>query len=191
MCEIARASGNRETTAEEVGNERRRKGKDQASTSVPTGKGQTDVKSSTSLEASLATRAKIPCLWVARCKRSSCDFRHPLVCRDYKSGKRCICGSNCLYRHADGEERPSKKSKKESPQGAVAILKEKTSKVVYLKIQVKSVKEKGHPETLPKKLKLMSEILARPSLRNEHLTKPQDKKNVTAKQHGIWQEKNV
>ena len=61
--------GNRETTAEEVvnarvsglkpavNNERRRKGKEQASSSVPTGKGQTDVKSSTSLEASPATRA--------------------------------------------------------------------------------------------------------------------------------------
>ena len=44
--------------------------------SVPTGKGQTDVKSSTSLEASLATRAEILYQRVARCKRSSCDFRH-------------------------------------------------------------------------------------------------------------------
>ena len=133
------ASGNRETTAEEVGNargsglnpavkndEQRRKGKEQASSSVPTGKGQTDVKSSTSPEASPATRAKIPCLWEeARCKRSSCEFRNPPVCRDYKSGNRCICGSNCLYRHAGGEEKPSKQSKKESTQGAVAILKQK------------------------------------------------------------------
>ena len=74
----SRASGNRETTAEEVmnarvsglkpvvNNEQRRKGKGQASSSVPTGKGQTDVKSSTSLEASPATRAKIPCLWGVR-----------------------------------------------------------------------------------------------------------------------------
>ena len=58
------------------------------------------------------------------------------MCRDYKSGNKCIYGSNCLYRHADGEEKPSKKSKKESTQGAVAFLKEKKSKVVYLKIQV-------------------------------------------------------
>ena len=70
-----RASGNRETTAEEVGNARgsglkpavnnepRRKGKDQASSSVPTERGQTDVKSSKSLEASPATRVKIPCPW--------------------------------------------------------------------------------------------------------------------------------
>ena len=34
----------------------------------------------------------------------------------------------------------------------------------------------------------MTEILARRSLRKEHLSKPQDKKNVPAKQHGIWRE---
>ena len=70
-----RAPGNRKTTAEEVenargsglkpdvNNEHGRKGKEQASSSVPTGKGQTDEKSSTRQEASPATRAKIPCLW--------------------------------------------------------------------------------------------------------------------------------
>ena len=129
------ASGNRETSAEEVkntresglkpavNNEQRRKGKEQASSSVPRRKGQTDDKRSTSLEASPATGAKIPCLWEARCKRSSCDYRHLPVCRNYKSGNRCIHGSNCLCGHADGEEKPSKKSKKESTQGAVAYLK--------------------------------------------------------------------
>ena len=108
-----------------VKNEPRRKGTEQASSSVPTGKAQTDVKSSTSLEASPATGTEVPCLWETRCKRSSCDCRHPPVCRDYKSGNRCIHGDNCLYRHDDGEEKPSKKSKKESTHGAVAILKEK------------------------------------------------------------------
>ena len=54
-----------------------------------------------------------------------CDCRHPPVCRNYKSGNCCIHGSYCLYRHADGEETPSKKSKKEGTKGAVAILKEK------------------------------------------------------------------
>ena len=132
-------SGNRETSAEEVkntgesslkpvvDNERGRKGKGQASSSVPMGKGRTDDKRSKNTEARRATGAKIPVLWRARCKRSSCDYRHPPVCRNYKSGNRCIHGSNCLYRHADGEEKPSKKSKKESTQGAVAILKEKKS----------------------------------------------------------------
>ena len=46
-----------------VDNERRRKGKLQASSSVPTGKRQTDDKRSKSLEARPATRAQIPCLW--------------------------------------------------------------------------------------------------------------------------------
>ena len=52
-------------------NERRRKGKGQASSSVPTGKGRTDDKRSKSLEARPATRAKIPCLREARCRKSS------------------------------------------------------------------------------------------------------------------------
>ena len=92
-----------------MNNERRRKGKEQASSSVPTGKGQTDDKRWTSLEASPATGAIIPCLWGSRCKISSCDFRHPPVCRNFKSG----------------EEKPSKKSKKESTQGVVVTVKEK------------------------------------------------------------------
>ena len=48
----------------------------------------------------------------------------PPICRNYKSGNGCIHGHRCLYRHADGEEKPSKRSKKEGTQGAVAILKE-------------------------------------------------------------------
>ena len=30
---------------------------------------------------------KIPCLWLTRWKRSSCNYRHHPVCRGYKSGK--------------------------------------------------------------------------------------------------------
>ena len=44
--------------------------------------------------------------------------------KGFRARYRCTHGNNCLYRHADGEEKPSKKSKKESTQGAVAILKE-------------------------------------------------------------------
>ena len=68
-------SGNREIVQEKVGNargsglkpahERVRKGNEQASSSVPKVKAQTDVTSSTSLEASPATRAKISCAWRA------------------------------------------------------------------------------------------------------------------------------
>ena len=47
------------------------------------------------------------------------------MCRNYKSGNRCIHGNNCLYRHADSEEKPSRRSKSESTHGAVSILKEK------------------------------------------------------------------
>ena len=139
------------------------------------------------------------------------------MCRDYESGNRCILGSKCLYRHADGEEKPSEKSKKESTQGAVAILKGRKVHCVSqnsgpqksilrkagqtrlnasaghtikfsgaLGTKFKFGKEKGHLEALSKKVNLMSEILARPSLRKEHLRKPQDKKNVPAKQHGVW-----
>ena len=49
-------------------------------------------------------KLKIPCLWLTRWKRSTCNYRHHPVCRGYKSGNRCICGIRCLYRHADGEK---------------------------------------------------------------------------------------
>ena len=51
-------------------------------------------------------------------------------------------------------------------------------------------KDKGNLEALSKKVNLMSEILARPVLKNEHLWKPHDKKIVPAKQRGIWREKS-
>ena len=111
------------------------KNEEQASSSVPTGLGQTDDKRSTSPEARLATGAQIPCLWGARCRTSSCDYRHPPVCRNHKSGNRCIHGNTCLYRHADGEEKPSMKSKKESTQGAVAILKKKGSRLCISRLR--------------------------------------------------------
>ena len=140
-----RASGNRETTSEEVENarvsglktavynEQRRKGKEEVSSSVQTGK-RTDRRETLD---DLRLELKPLVYGGARCKRSSCAFRHPPVCRGYKSGNRCIYGNKCLYRQADGEEKRSKKSRKESTQGEVAILKEKKrSKVVYLKNQI-------------------------------------------------------
>ena len=48
--------------------------------------------------------------------------------------------------------------------------------------------EKGHQEEKSKKVNRKSEILARLSLRKEHLRKPHDKKSTPAKQHGIWRE---
>ena len=120
------ATGSRETTHKEVENtrgssprlavgnrEHGRKNKEQASSSGPKVREQTDVKSSRNQEGGLATRAKIPCLRGAKCKRSSCDYRHPPVCHSYKSGNGCIYGHRSQYRHADGQEKPRKRSKKE------------------------------------------------------------------------------
>ena len=75
------ATGSREITHKEVENARGSslepaagsrehggKDKEQASSSGPKVREQTDVKSSRSQEASPATRAQIPCLWGAKCK---------------------------------------------------------------------------------------------------------------------------
>ena len=51
---------------------------------------------------------------------------------------------------------------------------------IWYKIKIREKKE-GNLEALSKKVNLMSEILARPVLRNEHLKKPHDKQIVTAK----------
>ena len=115
----------------------------------------------------------------------------------------------------------SASSRKEGTQGAVAILKKKKkeSKVVYLKTQIQWIlcygkleneierfggthheilgmhlvfgKEKGNLKELSKKVNLMSEILARLVLRNEHPRKPHDKQIVTAKWRAIWREKRT
>ena len=75
-------------------------------------------------KASLATNAR----W----KISSCDYRHHPVCRGYKSGNRCIHGSRCLCRQADGKSKPSARSKdKYSRISCDPERKKKTSKVVY------------------------------------------------------------
>ena len=83
-------------------NERVRECNEQTSSAVPQVRARTDVKRSTSLEARPATRANTPCAWRANFERASCDFRHPPVCRSYKSEHRCSYGNRCLFRHADG-----------------------------------------------------------------------------------------
>ena len=55
-------------------------------------------------------------------------IRHPPVCRNFTSESHCIYGNHCLFRHADGEEKPRKRSKKESIWGTVAVLKHKKVK---------------------------------------------------------------
>ena len=85
------ATGRRETMWKKVGDA----GKthlEQASSSVPKVKEQTDVKSSNSLKARVK---KKPCLWLTRWKKPSCNYQHHPVCRNCKSGIRCICGIRC------------------------------------------------------------------------------------------------
>ena len=133
-----------------------------------------------------------------RCRKSSCQCRHPPVCRKYTSGNTCIYGNNCVHRHADGEEKPSKTSKSERPQGAVSILEEKVQGCLKIQVQrslfcgnlgkrvwtlrgdtpensddalgtkLNSGKKQGNLEALSKKVILMSEILARQSLRKRN-----------------------
>ena len=120
-----------------VNNLQRRKGKEQASSSVPTGKGQTDVKSSTSPEASPATRAKILCLWEQDVKDRHVifDILPCVVITSRETGAFVAivaCIDMLMVR-----SNLSARSRKECTQGAVAILREKKrSKVVYLKIQI-------------------------------------------------------
>ena len=93
-------------------------------------------KTQTVLKASPVTRATTPCLWRARCKRSSCNYRRHPVCRGCKSGNRCICGIRCLFRHAHGEKKPSARPKKEGTQGAVDILRQGNPRLCILKTQI-------------------------------------------------------
>ena len=94
------ATGSRETTRQEVDNTRGssprpavgnrklgRRDKEKASSSGPKVRVQTDGKRARSKEAGLSTRAKIPCLWMARCRKSSNDYRHPPVGRKKRALK--------------------------------------------------------------------------------------------------------
>ena len=42
------------------------------------------------------------------CTDPSCKFWHPHVCQNYKSGKGCVYGEMCQFRHVEAEEKPSK-----------------------------------------------------------------------------------
>ena len=74
-------------------------------------KTQTDEKAWTVWRPALWLKLKITCLWWARWKISSCDYRHHPVCRGYKSGNRCIHGYRCPCRQADGKSNLSARSK--------------------------------------------------------------------------------
>ena len=75
-------------------------------------KTQTDEKAWTVWRPALWLKLKITCLWWARWKISSCDYRHHPVCRGYKSGNRCIHGYRCPCRQADGKSATSARGRK-------------------------------------------------------------------------------
>ena len=58
------------------------------------------------------------------CKNPTCKFWHPPVCQNFKSGKGCIHGDKCHFRHVEAEGKPSKKAKKGGAKGSIAISEE-------------------------------------------------------------------
>ena len=54
----------------------------------------------------------------------SCNYWHPPVCLNYKSGSGCKYGEKGRFRHAEFDGQPGKKSKKSGVKGSVASLKE-------------------------------------------------------------------
>ena len=98
--------------------------KEQSSSSAPKAKATTDVQSSNSQGESPAKEIRIPYKFQAKCKNPSCSYWHPPVCDTHTSQSGCKYGEKCQFRHNDAEETPSKKSKKGSAKGSVALLKE-------------------------------------------------------------------
>ena len=94
----------------------------------------------------------------ARCKRSSCDFRHPPVCRDYKSGNRCINGYRCLRRQADGKRKLQR------------TLRRDTSEILRMHLVQNSIRESQMRSggIIPKRWISWPEVFTRPVRRNNH-----------------------
>ena len=69
--------------------------------------------------------ARLPCKDYLKgtCANSFCEKWHPPVCLFYKSEKCCRFGEKCSYAHRQVDEQPSKRSKKNDDQSAVAMLK--------------------------------------------------------------------
>ena len=84
----------------------------------------------------LRLKLKIPCLWWARWKRSSCNCRHHPVCRGFKSRNRCIYGVANLWR-ADGEKKPQREvEKRRCSRSSCFSEGKKKSEVVHLTTQI-------------------------------------------------------
>ena len=85
----------------------------------------------------LRKRSEFFCKFLAKCKIPSRSYWHPPVCHTHTSQSGCKCGEKCQFRHNSAEETPSKKSKKGSAKGSVALLKKVQIVVVYLKIPIR------------------------------------------------------
>ena len=70
-----------------------------------------------------AKKIRILCKFLAKCKIPSRSYWHPPVCHTHTSHSGCKYGEKCQFRHNNAEETPSKKSKKGSAKGSVALLK--------------------------------------------------------------------
>ena len=113
------------------------------------------------------------------------------LCRGYKSGNRCIHGYRCLCRQADGKSSLGASSRRRYSRSSCC-----SAKVGYLQTQILWILFYGTLKNLDWTLRrdtleilrmhlvqiefekgenLMSEILARPVRRNNHLRKPHDK----------------
>ena len=138
---LTHATGRRETMWKEVKNARKSH-PEQASSSGPKVKERTDVKNSNSLKASPATRVKkIPCLWLTRWKRSSCNYRHHPVCRGlqvWETG--AFVAFVAFFRHAGWEVTSARVREKKVLKAQLLLWEKKqTSKVVFLKTQIQWV----------------------------------------------------
>ena len=75
---------------------------------------------------------KIPCLWLTRWKRLSCNYRHHPVCRVYKSGKLVHLWHSLPSFDMLTRRNLSAGSRKEGNQGTVAVVRRKKTKVPRL-----------------------------------------------------------
>ena len=108
----------------------RRKGR--SSSPAPKSKAKSDegkektLKTSGKREGSSSDkRSEVPCR-CKNCKNPSCLFWHLPVCQYFKSETWCKFGRTCFFRHVEGDEKPSKKSKKGGAKGSVVFFKEFT-----------------------------------------------------------------
>ena len=185
--------------------------KKQSSSPAPKSKAKNDVHTSNSRVESPAKRITISCRFGARCKCTSCNFWHPPMGHHYKTESGCKYVRNCQFRQSDAEEAPSTKSRKESAEGSVALLREKSpnwlcffffseswrieierfsgtqGKILrkHLAPDSKFGQEKGHLEESSQSASL-SVVLARQGSRTDHMRKPQGKRVGPAKQRGTW-----